>query len=64
MFPSADSWGRGYKDIIQEGSRKGVGMYTCNPSTTEAETRGVQDQPEVKSETVSKTQMNKGKSNV
>ena len=38
-------------------------MYAYNPSTTEAETRGseVQGQPEVNSETVSKTQMNKGK---
>lgn len=64
MFPSADSSsGRGNKDVIQEVNRKGVEMYAYNPSTTEAETRGseVQGQPEVKSETVSKTQMNKGK---
>lgn len=64
MSPIADSSGRGNKDIIQEVNRKGVGLYSCNPSTTEAETRRVQGQPEVNSETVSKTQMNKGKNNV
>lgn len=40
MSSSADSSGRGNKDIIQEVNRKGVEMYAYNPSTTEAETRG------------------------